>query len=122
MNKDVEFLKELFLSKRSTGRTTRMIFSAAESVILGGRTVVIVCKNIQEAVNVRSCVVKYFNEIISNNILVSDLNTYNQLIKTLHDIPVVLYDHSCFEQDLIDLMEKYTKHDGFFNKYSMEFK
>ena len=122
MNKDVEFLKELFLSKRSTGRTTRMIFSAAESVILGGRTVVIVCKNRQEVERVRRCVSKYFNEIISNNIIVSDLNTYNQLIKTLHDIPVVLYDHFCFEQDLIDLMEKYTKHDGFFNKYSMEFK
>ena len=122
MNKDVEFLKELFLSKRSTGRTTRMIFSAAENVILGGRTVVIVCKNRQEAERVRCCVLKYFNELISNNIIVSDLNTYNQLIKTLHDIPVVLYDHSCFEKELIDLMEKYTKHDGFFNKYSMEFK
>lgn len=122
MNKDVEFLKELFLSKRSTGRTTRMIFSAAENVILGGRTVIIVFKNKQEAVCVRRCVIKYFNEIISNNILVSDLNTYNQLIKTLHDIPVVLYDHSCFEQDLIDLMDKYTKHDGCFNKYSTGFK
>ena len=122
MNKDVEFLKELFLSKMSTGRTTRMIFSAAENVILGGRTVVIVCKNRQEVERVRCCVLKYFNELISNNIIVSDFNTHSQVIKNLHDIPVVLYDHFCFEQDLIDLMEKYTKHDGCFNKYSMGLK
>ncbi|QEP53237.1 hypothetical protein BS46_gp55 [Acinetobacter phage BS46] len=111
MKKEVELLKENMKKKRGTGRTRRMIFEAARQVFLEGRSVVIVAKTEASKVEIASQVTKYFNKSISNNIDVKSMEYSGEYLKSLDKDKVVLYDHYCFEQDLLDLMEKYTMYD-----------
>jgi len=111
-NIDVLSLKEMMQSKRSTGRTRRMVFEAARLVFLEGRTVVIVAKTNQSVREIEFIVKKYFNHDISTNIIVDTVDGYRDTIKVLSDKPEILHDHFCFEQELLELMEKYTRFDN----------
>ncbi|QXM18605.1 hypothetical protein Phab24_id160 [Acinetobacter phage Phab24] len=103
--------KESMVKKRSTGRTRRMIFEAARQVFLEGRSVVIIAKTEASKVEISAQVSKYFNKSISNNIDVKSIEYSGEYLKSLDKDKVVLHDHYCFEQDLLNLMEKYTMYD-----------
>lgn len=111
MKNEVELLKEIMQKKRSTGRTRRMLFEAARLVFLEGKTVMIVAKTDQGVREIEAIVNKNFHSSIANNIVIRSMNTFREKIKTMHYPPEVLYDHFCFEKELIELMEKYTMYD-----------
>lgn len=111
MKSDLQALRESMQNKRGTGRTRRMIFEATRHVFLEGKTVMIVAKTQQSVREIEQMIMKYFNSSIANNILVRSMDTFREKLKTMDSKPVILYDHFCFEQDLLDLMKKYTMYD-----------
>lgn len=111
MKNDLQTFKESIVKKRGSGRTRRMIFEAARQVFLEGSSVVIVAKTEASKVEIASQISKYFNKSISNNIDVKSIEYSGEYLKSLDKDKVVLYDHYCFEQDLLNLMEKYTMYD-----------
>lgn len=122
MKNDLQALKASMIKKRGTGRTRRMIFEAARHVFLEGRSVVIVAKTASHEREIILQVGKYFKTEISNNIYNCIIGKEDEFVKTFTSKPVVLYDHYCFEQELLDLMEKYTiyDNDGFIPEDSKE--
>lgn len=111
MKSDLQVLKEMMTNKRSTGRTRRMVFEAARLVFLEGKTVMIVAKNNQGVREIEAIVNKHFHSSIANNIVIRSMDTFKEKLKTMDYSTQVLYDHFCFEKELLDLMEKYTMFD-----------